>query len=56
MTTHYNASMQVIGESACARIIWTVDFLPDSVGPRIAVAMKAGTAAISTHFDAGRVR
>jgi len=50
VTTHYSASMQVVSEGDGARIIWTVDFLPDGVAPRIAAAMKAGIAAIGAHL------
>jgi len=53
VTTHYNSSMQVVAEGRGARIIWTVDFLPDSATPRIAAAMKAGVVAIGAHLGRG---
>src|SRR6476646_2325236 len=35
-TTHYNGSAQVFAEpDGSARVVWTVDFLPDSLAPAL---------------------
>jgi heme-degrading monooxygenase HmoA len=50
--THYNAAAQAFAEPAGgARIVWTVDFLPDSLAPEIAKAMDAGAAAMTGALD-----
>ena len=50
LTTHYNASMQVMAEGDRTRVVWTADFMPDSAASRIGAAMKAGIAAVGAHF------
>ena len=50
-TTHYNAAIQVHEESGGARIVWTVDFLPDGLARDLAAAMGAGVAAMQTALD-----
>ncbi|HEY1943831.1 MAG TPA: SRPBCC family protein [Roseiarcus sp.] len=49
--THYNAAVQVHDDPAGARIVWTADFLPDSLGDDLAAAMAAGMAAMQTALD-----
>jgi hypothetical protein len=50
--THYNASAQALAEPAGgARVVWTVDFLPDSLLPEMAKAMDAGAAAMRGALD-----
>ncbi|MGD0184335.1 MAG: SRPBCC family protein [Roseiarcus sp.] len=50
-TTHYNASLQVLGGNAGARIVWVADFLPDSAAGAIAAAMDVGMAAMKANLD-----
>lgn len=51
--THYNAALQAFAEPAGgARIIWTIDFLPDAIAPQLAAAMDAGMAAMQAALDA----
>jgi heme-degrading monooxygenase HmoA len=50
--THYNAAVQAFAEPAGgARIVWTVDVLPDSLAPDMAAAMDAGAAAMKGALD-----
>ena len=45
--------MQAFAEPAGgARVVWIVDFLPDSLAPQIAAAMDAGMAAMQRALDA----
>ena len=51
--THYNASVQAFAEPAGgARVVWIVDFLPDSLAPELGAAMDAGMAAMQGALDA----
>lgn len=51
-TTHYNGSAQVFAEpDGTARVVWTVDFLPDSLRPTFDAMMSAGAAAMKTSLD-----
>lgn len=51
--THYNAAVQAFAEPAGgARVVWIVDFLPDSLAPQIVAAMDAGMAATQRALDA----
>lgn len=50
-TTHYNASLQVLGGDAGAQIVWVADFLPDSAAGAIAAAMDVGMAAMKANLD-----
>ncbi len=51
--THYNAAVQAFAEPAGgARIVWTIDFLPDALAPQLAAAMDAGMAAMQQALDA----
>ena len=49
--THYNAAVQVHDEADGARIVWTADFLPDSLAGDLAAAMAAGMAAMKGAMD-----
>jgi heme-degrading monooxygenase HmoA len=50
--THYNAAVQAFAEPAGgARIVWTVDVLPDALAPDMAAAMAAGAAAMKGALD-----
>jgi hypothetical protein len=55
-TTHYNGSAQVFAEpDGTARVVWTVDFLPDSLSGALDGMMSAGAAAMKTALDRLRV-
>jgi len=43
---HYSAAAQVVEDGAGSRFIWTIDFLPDAMGPQQDAAMSAGAAAM----------
>ncbi|MBV9287711.1 MAG: SRPBCC family protein [Hyphomicrobiales bacterium] len=52
LTTHYNAALEVLpGRDGGATIVWTADFLPDDVQPRLAAAIEAGMRAIKAGLD-----
>ena len=50
-TTHYNAAVEVAHEGRAARVIWTVDLLPDELAGAIDTAMAAGIAAMQAALD-----
>ena len=52
-TTHYNASLEVLGRrDGGAAIVWTADFLPDEIKPRLAALIEEGTRAMKQALDA----
>ena len=52
-TTHYNASLEVTGRpGGGAAVVWTADFLPDALKPRLATLIEAGTQAMKRALDA----
>jgi carbon monoxide dehydrogenase subunit G len=53
LTTHYNASVQVIAPAEGPRsVVWIADLLPDSAAPAIEAAMTAGAAVMKRTLDA----
>ena len=50
-TTHYNAAVEVSAADGGAKIVWTADFLPDSLAQDIAAAMDMGMAAMRQTLD-----
>jgi heme-degrading monooxygenase HmoA/carbon monoxide dehydrogenase subunit G len=51
--THYNAAVQAFAEPAGgARVVWTIDFLPDALAPQLGAAMDVGMAAMQGALDA----
>jgi Polyketide cyclase / dehydrase and lipid transport len=51
-TTHYNGSAQVFPErDGSARVVWIVDFLPDSLTAALDGIMTAGAAAMKRALD-----
>ena len=50
-TTHYNASVEVIGEADATRVVWIADFLPDDMRGEIDAAMEAGAQAMQAALD-----
>lgn len=56
LATHYNAAVQVFAEPDSARVIWTVDFLPDEVANKIDAAMEAGARAMKATLDGSAER
>ena len=52
-TTHYNVSLEVAGRpGGGAVVLWTADFRPDDVKPRLATLIEAATRAIKRSLDA----
>jgi predicted enzyme related to lactoylglutathione lyase/carbon monoxide dehydrogenase subunit G len=51
LTTHYNASAQVVSERGQTKVIWTADFLPDEAGDTIRALMAAGAQAMRAALD-----
>ena len=53
LTTHYNAALQVFSAPAGrTRLVWTVDFLPESARVALERAMDAGVSAIVSALGA----
>jgi hypothetical protein len=51
---HYNASVQVAADGETrARLIWTVDLLPNDIAPYIAGQMDQAAAAMQKALDRG---
>jgi len=51
--SHHSASMQVFGEpDGRARFVWTSDFLPADVGPKIAPLIEEGCRALKRNLEA----
>lgn len=51
MTTHYNASAQVLSEAGQTKVVWTADFLPDEVGATIRSMMERGAEVMRETLD-----
>lgn len=51
ITTHYNASAEVLPEGDGARVIWLADFLPAEAERTVAAMMDAGAAAMKAALD-----
>jgi len=50
--THYNGAVDVVDlGGGVTRVIWTSDFLPDSLAPQIRSAMAAGARAMQAALD-----
>jgi hypothetical protein len=47
ITTHYNASAQVLARDGGSTVVWTADFLPDSAQGIIGEMIRAGAKAIA---------
>jgi len=43
---HHNGVVEVRGEGAGARVLWTIDLLPSDMAPAIDAMMEAGAAAM----------
>lgn len=52
LSTHYNGAVQVFDDGGDTRIVWTADFLPDSLSAAIEAAMSAGGTAMKRALDA----
>jgi len=50
-TTHYNAALQVIADGAASRVLWTSDFLPDSLAPTLSGMQDQGLAAMKRKLE-----
>ena len=51
-TTHYSAALEVSPRPGGATVVWTADFLPDDVKPRLAALIEEGTRAMKRALDA----
>lgn len=52
VTTHYNASAQVLAEpDGMTKVVWIADFLPDEAAPAISAAMAQGAAIMKATLD-----
>lgn len=50
--THYNAAVQVIPvQAGTCRFVWTIDVLPDELGPRVGELMDIGLKAITATLE-----
>ena len=45
-TTHYNAAIEVVEEGGRARLLWTIDLLPDELAGPITAMAERGAAAM----------
>lgn len=52
ITTHYNAALEAVPDSQGTRVVWTVDFLPNTAQPAIGGAMAAAIAAMTAALGA----
>ena len=50
-TTHYNAVLQIIPDGDGSRVLWTTDFLPDSVSDTLSGLQEQGLAAMKRAFE-----
>lgn len=50
-TTHHNACLELHGDPAGTRLVWTTDLLPDELAPAIGGMMDAGVAAMQATLD-----
>jgi carbon monoxide dehydrogenase subunit G len=48
--THYNAVIEVVEEGGRARLVWTIDLLPDALAQPIAAMVERGAAAMQEAF------
>lgn len=56
-TTHYNAAIQVFDEpGGGGRLVWIVDFLPDTRREALDAAMGAAASAMAAALDTGAAR
>jgi hypothetical protein len=50
-TTHYNAALQVIAQGESSRVLWTSDFLPDTVERTLSAMQDQGLEAMRVNFE-----
>jgi carbon monoxide dehydrogenase subunit G len=51
--THYNGSVEVLDEGpGKSRLVWTIDLLPDELGPSVASMMDAASAPMKKALEA----
>ena len=51
-TTHYNAAVEVQADGTGARIVWTIDLLPDSLAEAIGAMVERAAAAMRSALEA----
>jgi len=52
--THHHAVVEVHGAGDATTLVWSVDLLPDEMGPAIAAMMDAAVAAMTATLGASR--
>lgn len=50
-TTHYNAVLEVFAEGSGARVVWTINLLPDEMADPVAAMQESGLAAMKKTFE-----
>ena len=50
---HYNASVEVVGNGASSRLVWTVDVLPNGIAPYISGQMDQAARAMQQALGTG---
>ena len=50
-TTHYNAVLEVLADGSGARVVWTIDLLPDEMAEPVATMQENGLAAMKETFE-----
>jgi carbon monoxide dehydrogenase subunit G len=50
---HYNASVEVVGNGATSRLVWTVDVLPNEIAPYIGGQMDQAARAMQQALGTG---
>lgn len=50
-TTHYNAALEVLPDGAGARVIWTIDLLPDEMAAPVGAMQDQALSALQRALD-----
>jgi carbon monoxide dehydrogenase subunit G len=50
---HYNASVEIVGDGATSRLVWTVDVLPNEIAPYISGQMDQAARAMQQALGTG---
>ena len=50
-TTHYNAVLEVFADSSGARVVWTIDLLPDEMADAVGAMQENGLAVMKETFE-----
>lgn len=49
-TTHYNAVLEIFPDGSGARVVWTIDLLPDETADSVAAMQEKGLAVMKATF------